>query len=459
MALWLIATRLLGPALCGVFGAAQRLATLYELIPDCGMAYASTLAISRDRSLARPMMSTLLGLQGLLSVLTIALCVGTAAYMYRGQALTQQLVFVLAIALVTKALKNTLRWLLRGFEMFGTESVSLVLERLLTLVLGAAALLAGYGLWGFVLVFAVVRLVDVAALYGYLSVRLLPLVPSFDRRTSWDLLRKGLPFAWAGAMITVFFKIGTVLLFRFRGDVEAGYYVAPLQVLEGLTLVPRVLSLALIPTMAMLFPESLEQVTALYRRGSKYLLVVGLPTAVFGLVAAGPFVLLLFGREFSPSIGVAQIIIPAAVFMFLSNFGETTLACINRWRSIVWISTLTVLLNLALNLLWIPGQGSYGAAWATFATEAFYFLATVVALTRRGLHFSWPSLLWRPLLATAVFALVLWATLPLTLWLAAPVASLSYCSAVLALRVFDKKELELALSLLRRGPAPPALAK
>jgi len=427
---------------------------LFRILPDLGMSYASTLAISRDRSQASSLAGNLLGFQAVLSVLTLALCLGIGRLRYDG--VLWIAVLVLAFDLVLKSLKSTLRWLLKSHQRFGAEAVSLLLERSLLLVLGAATLLAGGGVIGFVLVFAGVRAADSAGLFVWVHRRVLALRPAFDPAVWWLLFRKGLPFAYAGAMITMFFQVDTVILERMRGTQEVGWYRAPVLVLEGLSLVPRILGYAFIPTMAALHPHSPAGVTALYRRGVKYLLLTGGPIAAFGMIAAGPFVRLLFGAAYDPSVGAARILIPAAAFTFLSNFGETTLACIDRWRTIVVVSTACLFVNVALNLLWIPSRGFIGASWATLLTEALYFAATAWALWRYGHRISWLSVLARPLLATAAFAAVLWASLGLGLVVSSLLACAAYAVATVLLGVWDPKERGLVRALLRGAAADPA---
>ena len=427
---------------------------LFRILPDLGMSYASTLAISRDRSQASSLAGNLLGFQAVLSVLTLALCLGIGRLRYDG--VLWIAVLVLAFDLVLKSLKSTLRWLLKSHQRFGAEAVSLLLERSLLLVLGAATLLAGGGVIGFVLVFAGVRAADSAGLFVWVHRRVLALRPAFDPAVWWLLFRKGLPFAYAGAMITMFFQVDTVILERMRGTQEVGWYRAPVLVLEGLSLVPRILGYAFIPTMAALHPHSPAGVTALYRRGVKYLLLTGGPIAAFGMIAAGPFVRLLFGAAYDPSVGAARILIPAAAFTFLSNFGETTLACIDRWRTIVVVSTACLFVNVALNLLWIPSRGFIGASWATLLTEALYFAATAWALWHYGHRISWLSVLARPLLATAAFAAVLWASLGLGLVVSSLLACAAYAVATVLLGVWDPKERGLVRALLRGAAADPA---
>jgi len=448
-----LATRRLGPVSFGEYGTAFAFVGLFRILPDFGMAYASTLAISRDRSRALQLTGGLLGFQFWLSLLTLGLCLAIGSCLYHG--VTWIAVVVLSLDLVLKAVKGTLRWLLKSLEHFGTEAVSLLAERVLILALGSWSLGAGYGVVGFVAVFALVRLLDVMALASFVNVRVLPLRPSLDRALWSELFRKGLPFAYAGLVITLVFQVDAVLLEALRGPEEVGYYRAPTQILEGLTLLPRILGFALIPTMAALSPAAPAAVTSLYRRGCKYLLLAGLPIAAFGMLASDRFIPLLFGVSFAPSIALAQLLLPAAAFMFLSNFAETTLACVNRWRTIVFASTLALALNVTLNLLWIPGLGALGSARATLLTEAAYFAMTAGAMFRAGHYVGWLATAARPLAAAALFAGVLQAAAGLGLIPASLLASLAFVLAALGLGSFDARE-RAALRELIHGQRPDA---
>jgi O-antigen/teichoic acid export membrane protein len=289
---------------------------------------------------------------------------------------------------------------------------------------------------------------DTAGLFIYVHRRVAKL-PLRREPAVWEqLFRRGLPFAYAGIMITVFFFIGTVMLERMRGAQEAGWYSAPLRVLEGLTLLPRVIGYTFIPTMAAAHLAEPEMVGKLYRRGSKYLLVVGLPLAAFSILAAPSFVPILFGAEYGPSVIATQLMLPAALFMFLSNFGETTLACVNRWNSIVANATVVLAVNLTLNFLLIWKYGYVGAAAATLGTEAVYFFATAVALRRAGHHGAWLRIGAGPVLAAALFAGVFWAARPFGFVASGLLATAVYLPATFVFRVWDDHEKALLRKLL-----------
>jgi O-antigen/teichoic acid export membrane protein len=158
---------------------------------------------------------------------------------------------------------------------------------------------------------------------------------------------------------------------------------------------------------------------------------------------------MLFGPTYEPSAAASRILLPAAVFMFLSNFGETALACVIRWGTIVVVSTMALVVNVAVNLMVIPRLGFVGAAWATLVTEALYFLAGAVALGIYGYRAGWLVLAWRPVLATGAFAGVLWLARPWPLVAASAAACAIYAAATVVLGVWDARESELIAGLLR----------
>ena len=447
-----LAARLLAPEAFGQYSAAFAFVGLFRLLPDLGMSYASTIAISRDRTLARSLIGNLLGFQVVLSALTLALCLWLGSLLFED--VTWIAVVVLSIDLVLKGVQFTLRWLLKSFEMFGTEAIALVIERVLILGAGLAALITGQGVVGFVLAFAIVRFLAATSLFAYVYKRVLALHLRWELAVWADLLVKGAPFAYAGAVILMFFQIDAIMLEQMRGAREVGLYSAPVRVLEGLTLIPRVLAYALIPTMAALFTHDPAAVTRLYNHGLRYLLIVGLPIATFGALASEPFMVMLFGADYAPSAAASRILLPAAIFMFLSNFAETTLACVNRWRTIVVVSTVALVINISLNLIWIPRYGFPGAAWATLATESAYLLMSAGAL-QRGHAVNWLRLVARPLIATAVFGITLWSLLDFNLGLASVAASAAYVVAVVSLGLWSRTEWETLRALAGKREASP----
>jgi O-antigen/teichoic acid export membrane protein len=447
-----LAPRYLAPDSFGAFRTAFAFIQIFRILPDLGMAYASTLDVSRTPSLASRVGSTLLGFQLALSAATVGLCLFVARLLYGGsdERLVLLVVLILSLDLVLKTVKGTLRFLLKGLQRFGVEAASLVIERTALLTFGLLALRSGYGAWGYALVFLVVRLPDTLGLWAYVDRFVVRLRPIVDLPEWRGLLTKGLPFGYAGVMVGLLFLADNLILEKLAGHAATGYYGIPLQILEGASLVPRIVSYALLPTLAALWARAPREVVGVYRRGLKYLLLVGLPIAVFGVLASPAFIPAVFGGGYAESVPLSEILIPVAVLMFVSNFSETTLFCIDRSRTLVVLSTIALVVDVGLAFLLIPRFGARGAAVARVAGEGLYTLLTAGAVSRAGLGPGWATLLLRPGACALAFGLVLAALAPWGLLPGAIAASLAWGLGTLAFGVWDAKERELMRGLLTR---------
>ena len=206
-----LAARLLGPTAFGEYSTAFAFVGLFRILPDFGMSYASTLAISRDRSRgASGWWADLLGFQAVLSVVTLALCLGIGA---RAATTASPGSRSSCCPSTSSSRRSSPRCAgcSRASSASGRRRSRCCVERTLLLVLGVAVLAAGRGVRGLR-----ARLRGRAPRRHRRPRRLraraacCPSRPAFDPPLWGELLRKGLPFAYAGAMITLFFQVDTV---------------------------------------------------------------------------------------------------------------------------------------------------------------------------------------------------------------------------------------------------------
>jgi len=84
---------------------------------------------------------------------------------------------------------------------------------------------------------------------------------------------------------------------------------------------------------------------------------------------------LIYGDQFFPSIAVLNIL-SWAIFLFFINFLlSNILITSGRERINTWNLVGATVLNIVLNLIWIPAYGAIGAAWATLSCEAVIIAA------------------------------------------------------------------------------------
>lgn len=125
-----------------------------------------------------------------------------------------------------------------------------------------------------------------------------------------------------------------------------------------------------------------DQVKVLYRASTRWGFFLTLPVSVFQLLSREPL-MLVFGEEFLVhSHDILGILVVGSIFAALSGSAGMLLT-ISRHQYIE-LACLTggLLVNLIMNLLWIPRYGLYGAALAAITTVLLTASARIVLINR-----------------------------------------------------------------------------
>ena len=230
-----------------------------------------------------------------------------------------------------------------------------------------------------------------------------------------DLLSYGLPLTATFALSFVVNTSDRFLIARLLGEGPAGIYAAAYDVgQQTLTLLMMVVNLAAYPlAVRALEQKGPEAAQRQLRQNATLLLAVALPAAV-GLAVLAPNVTAVFlGTSFQEGtvpllswVSLASLLsgIRAYHFDLAFQLGRYTLGQL-------WVVAAAAVLNLVLNLWWIPRLGVLGAAYATFAA---YFLALLlsVVLGRRVLPMPIPYRDGLKIaLASLLMGLLLWPSL------------------------------------------------
>jgi O-antigen/teichoic acid export membrane protein len=145
----------------------------------------------------------------------------------------------------------------------------------------------------------------------------------------------------------------------------------------------QAVSTALFPTIAAERTESgRRSMTPVVARSTLWL------TAILGgilIIVADPAVNLLYSSRFSASGEVVRVLVPGIVLFSAARVLANDLAARGRPLVNSVIAGISVVCNIALNVLLIPRYGIVGAAWASTASYSVLFVATA-AVYRRITH-------------------------------------------------------------------------
>lgn len=372
LVLLVAAGRTLGEADYGRFSFALALATILEVTMDFGLKEVVTRNVARDRSVAAHLVSHVFGVKLLLSAGGLA-AITLLALVLRPEADVRLACVLLGISAVLRSYLLTARHLLNGLERFGLDSVVLVSDRLLLLVLGLAALAAGYGVLGLSVAFVVGRATAFTLAYTIARTQVGALTVGVDR-TEWrTLLRAAAPFGLFIAVLNLYSYVDTVMLGVMRTDAETGLYSAAYRVYEGIVSLASVMGTVAGPQLARQFLVDRARHAWLTRYAVGGALIAALPIAIVTVLTAPWILAMLFGAGFGAGTAVLRILAVGLVCVFPLQVMHAVAISVNEERVLIRAATAGCVAKIVLNMALIPVWGIVGAALSTVASEAASF--------------------------------------------------------------------------------------
>jgi O-antigen/teichoic acid export membrane protein len=395
--------------------------------------------VVRDRSAGAVLMRTLLGMR---IVLTGAGVIGAIAFAgAAGYGTT--LVAGVALAgggLVLQNLQATLALPLQAELRFGWVVAADLLRQTVMVAAIVLLVMTGAGLLPFFatpIPAAVAALVLTAALVR----RAVPLRPSFAVREWGALLRETLPFAIAGAVVTVYFRVAIVIVSLVATAQETGFFGASFRIVDVLVVIPQLVIGAAFPIFARAARDDHARLRYGFQRVFDVALILGTWFALALLMGAGFAIEVVAGAEFGPAADVLRIQGFALIASFLAGAAGFVLLSLKMYRALMLTSLVALLATSALTAFLASIAGAEGGAVATVAGETVLAAGSLLMLARAHPHLT-PSAAVVPRVALAAVAASAFSLIPgLPEIVLATAATVVYFALLLALRAVPAEAL------------------
>ncbi len=254
-----------------------------------------------------------------------------------------------------------------------------IFSRVLSFLLLMIMVWMGYGLTGLVLALILAEVASLVVLLKYARSFVRP-VWRFDPLLWRQVLVSSIPLGLAGIFAALVNRIDFIMLERMRDLHEVGLYSASYKVTNLLETFPLMIMGTIYPLMSRYAIEDLEELRDLYKKSVLYLGIVAVPMGIGITVFAPVIVRLLFGAQFAGAERGLRVLVWATVFLYLAISGGNLLISVGKEKVNLCILAVAALINIGLNLLWIPTLGFVGAALSTAITFLIIFIATGIAV-------------------------------------------------------------------------------
>lgn len=265
---------------------------------------------------------------------------------------------------------------------FGYYASADLIGRVLSLGTILIVIAAGGGLRWFFLAQLFVPLGQLAAMTT-LGRRVGRFVPVWSRREIVDLVREALPITYLLVIGVTYFTIDGILLSKLAEPAQVGAYGFSYRTVGAATIIATSLASVLAARLSAVAAESSEKFSRSVATALRFTAVVAAPFAVFVTPVAADLIRFAGSEELVPlaRTPISVLAIAIAIGMISAVLSTAIIAC-HRQGVLTRLNTVTLGINIVLNLLLIPHFQATGAAIALVATEALGFTVAMWVLSR-----------------------------------------------------------------------------
>jgi O-antigen/teichoic acid export membrane protein len=216
--------------------------------------------------------------------------------------------------------------------------------------------------------------------------------PALNRQAVAGMLREALPVGIAILFTITYFRLDTVMLSLLQSSDDVGIYNLAYKLLEQLIFFPAALMGILTPLLTNAFSTDKARFTALTGHAGRIITALAAPMLVGGWFLADPIVTLLGGGAFAAAASPLRVLLFATVLIFLGTLLGALVVITGRQRRALPVYIIAMLVNVALNLVFIPKYSYFGAAWSTVVTELLVDAGLFWILLRGNITLRFPKL-------------------------------------------------------------------
>ena len=376
-----------GVEVYGGYAALLSLSFLLNILLDLGITNYNTRHVAQNDGALQERLGGVLGIRLLLVVLYAVVTLVSGLILGFG---AEQLA-MLGVLIGNQALAATILYLrsnLAGAQRYAQDSLLSVLDRVLLIGM-CAWLLWGradhmpfrieWFVWAQTIAYGVALLVALIMVVQLGASARVRWKPDLSKR----ILRESFPYALLILLMTIYYRVDTLMLERMRPDgaAQAGTYAQGFRFFEALNMLGYLFAGLLLPMFSRMLKER-SDVAPLVGLGWRLMLAGCLAVAVGGLCWGGEIMGLRYAHASEGAVVSFSLLMCCFTAVGTTYIFGTLLTARGDLRLLNWMAFGGVVLNVLLNLYLIPRLGAPGAAMASLVTQCLTAAVQVVMVMR-----------------------------------------------------------------------------
>lgn len=361
--------RYLGPGRFGLLNYGLAIYGLFNIASNLGLDFLVVREVALDETREQHILGTAFALKAIASVVTTVAAVVATRLLEPGDTTLLIIVALMSFASISQAFD-----VVDYFFQAQTKSRYAVVPRNVVFVIASVARLIAVFLHVSLLAFAWIAALEVLFAEIGLGISYMRFRRSFPQ-WRWHLpqakalLAESWPLLVSSLMVMVYMRSDQILLGKLSSKIVVGQYTAAVRLSEIWYAIPIVICASVMPRLLKGRESNPSQYHDRLQRLYESMVLLSVAVAVCTQFAGPLAVRLLYGRQYAPSAGILAIHIWTGVFVFVGcvsgqQFIQEKLTVSSMQRTL-----LGAVVNVVLNLLWIPRWGGIGSAMATLVAQ------------------------------------------------------------------------------------------
>lgn len=316
----------------------------------------------RDKLLGTSFILVLIG--GIISFLIISIL----AFLFVDEFVVRSLIMIFALGSIFNSF-SVIYGYFQASVQAKKNSQAQILNIVLSSFLKIVLILSGKGIIWLMLVYAAEFFFNsVFFIFCYLRSGLKISSWKFDYQLAKSILSVSWLLMLSSGAAMLYMKIDQVMVGHYLDSTAVGLYAASVRLVEIWYFIPAIICGSLFP--AIVNAKSLSQNAYYKRLKALYFLLagVGFLIAIPSVILAPWFINLFYGSAYFGSVEILRIYIWSGVGLFLTWGINNYYLSENKLYSLFLLSFFSLIINVILNLIFIPQLGVNGAAWATLVS-------------------------------------------------------------------------------------------
>lgn len=395
----------------GFYFALFNFSLILNILLDLGITNYNNRNISQNEEQLSFWFSNILSVRLILGIVYFVASISIAWLCNYSAAQLKMLMF-LTFNQFLSALILYLRSNIAGLQMFKTDSILSVLDRVVMITI------CGLLLWGnitntpfriewFVYSQTASYLLTAAVAFVLVLIHSHNFKLHFSPKISAELLRRSFPFALLTLLMSLYNRIDSVMLERLLpdGGVQAGIYAQAYRISDACCMFAMLFANLLLPMFSRMIKQK-ENVAGLVRIATVLMMVPVVAGAAMCVIYRKPIMELLYYCHVGESAPIFAMLISGFVFISLTYIYGTLLTANGSLRKLNIIAFGGMVFNVVANLIVIPHYQAMGAAVVSLTTQSLTaIIQIIVAFSIFGLKFKGQTQLMLVLYSIGVVAI------------------------------------------------------